>query len=190
MEENPFDTLEEALKGRRDEFHRLKDHVPAAVLVPLFVDGGREESGLLLIKRTDKVKEHKHQVSFPGGVAEPGETPTATALRESFEELGLDPERVRILGLMEPVSTVSTGFLVHPVVGMIPHPYPFRPCPREVAEIIPASLGYVRDLKNWSLNPHPHFHLGDHLVWGATARIILKFVNLLFDWTLMPDNRG
>ena len=104
----------------------------AAVLLPLFRNA--TDYHLLFTKRTETVRQHKGQVSFPGGSFEPadGDLQT-TALRESYEEVGIQPEHVTILGRLDDLATFSTSFTISPFVGLIPYPYPFRPNPLEVA---------------------------------------------------------
>jgi 8-oxo-dGTP pyrophosphatase MutT (NUDIX family) len=94
---------------------------PAAVLLPLLHKD--EELHILFTKRTQTVKAHKGQVSFPGGVRDPDdESLLKTALREAQEEIGLRPEDVEILGALDPITTVTTDFLVYTFVGQIPFP--------------------------------------------------------------------
>ena len=127
---------------------RLKDHltlelappapepdlVPAGVLVPLFVQD--EELRVLFTQRTLMLKDHRGQIAFPGGVRDPvDETLLATALRETFEEIGLAGEAVEVLGSLPGVTTI-TGYQILPFVGLIPHPYDFKPSPREVKRLL------------------------------------------------------
>jgi 8-oxo-dGTP pyrophosphatase MutT (NUDIX family) len=132
---------------------RLKDHLPrepapldpdpdlvaAGVLVPLFV--AAEQFQVLFIQRTLLVKDHRGQIAFPGGVRDPEDAHLlATALREAQEEIGLAPEAVEVLGALPPVATI-TGYHITPFAGLIPHPYDFRPSPREVKRLLPLPLG-------------------------------------------------
>src|SRR5512136_1670211 len=101
---------------------------PAAVLVPLFqaqnTDEGLSGWQVLLTRRTNSVAEHQGQVAFPGGRSDPTDTtPEMTALREAHEEIGLDPTQVRILGRMDSQWTIS-NYMVTPVIGVIPWPFP------------------------------------------------------------------
>lgn len=107
---------------------------PAAVLLPIFYKAG--EAHILLTMRTDQVSHHKGQISFPGGKSEPNDQSLAeTALRESWEEVGLRREDVRLIGQMKPMPTL-TRFWVHPFVGLIPYPYAFEVNPGEIATLI------------------------------------------------------
>ena len=156
----------------------------AAVLFPLLNKDG--EVHILFTKRTQTVRVHKGQISFPGGVRDRAdEDLLATALREADEEIGLRLEDVEILGSLEPVETVTSGFLVHTFVGLIPYPYPFQLNSREVAKILTVPLSFVANPANWreffsnlSDRPFEGFSVpyGEHVIWGATARILRFFL--------------
>jgi 8-oxo-dGTP pyrophosphatase MutT (NUDIX family) len=158
----------------------------AAVLLPLLYQHGALH--ILFTKRTTTVKAHKGQVSFPGGVHDPhDESLLATALRESGEEIGLQSQDIELLGALEPISTVTTGFLVHTFVGLIPYPYPFQLNSREVAEILVVPVSFLADARQWSRRtfrtdnrPLTAYFIAydDHLIWGATARILKNFLEL------------
>jgi 8-oxo-dGTP pyrophosphatase MutT (NUDIX family) len=124
--------------------------VPAGVLVPLFLKA--EELYLLFTQRTLTVKDHRGQNSFPGGVRDPGDPDLlATALRETEEEIGLDHRVVEVLGTLPPVDTI-TGYTITAFVGLIPHPYEFRPNPREVERLLTLPLeGFIPG--RWSSGP-------------------------------------
>lgn len=157
----------------------------AAVLVPLIqdVDGWR----LLFTRRTDHVESHKGQVSFPGGGCDEGEdTPEETALREAEEEIGVERTDVRVLGRLTNLVTV-TSFRVTPVVGVIKWPTVLRPGIHEVERVFTIPIEWLADLRNrWEFNfpgrnrsliaYHPY---DGELLWGATARITVDFLNTL-----------
>jgi 8-oxo-dGTP pyrophosphatase MutT (NUDIX family) len=164
----------------------------AAVLVPVFEAGG--VPSLLLTKRTEAVEHHKGQIAFPGGGEEPGDADLlATALRESYEELGLPPSSVEVWGRLHEIETVVSGFAITPFVGYIPPPVDLRPNPNEIQEIVtvplatfldPANLRVERVVRGdqaWDLL---HYDCGPHVVWGATARIIYDLVQVI---TAHPD---
>jgi 8-oxo-dGTP pyrophosphatase MutT (NUDIX family) len=156
----------------------------AAVLVPLFVRGAALQ--ILFTRRTDTLEHHRGQISFPGGSRDGGdESLLATALRETEEELGIVPADVRVLGALPPLST-TTGFFVEPFVGAIPHPYPFRPASEEIAELIEVPLAALRDPASLEQRllpdrdePTLFYRYGDHVIWGATARMVKELLDAL-----------
>lgn len=157
----------------------------AAVLVPLL--WMNDQWNLLFTRRTDHVESHKGQVSFPGGGCDEGETtPEQTALREAWEEIGLDPQRVRILGRLANMITV-TSFHVTPVVGVIDWPTVFVVGQHEVERIFTIPLYWLADTRNrWEFTMPGRnrgliaFHPYDgELLWGATARMTVDFLQTL-----------
>jgi 8-oxo-dGTP pyrophosphatase MutT (NUDIX family) len=162
----------------------------AAVLVPLFREDG--EWKVLYTRRTDTVQDHKGQVSFPGGSTDPEDlSPYDTALREAYEEIGLHPEDVRILGMLGPMVT-GTGFVITPVFGVIPWPYEFIPSPHEVSRIFSISLDWLaqpehreeRLFRREGVEAPPvwvYFYKeydGENL-WGVSAKITVNFIQAL-----------
>ncbi len=158
----------------------------AAVLVPLIWE--HDEWHLLYTRRTDRVESHKGQVSFPGGACDEGETtPEQTALREAEEEIGLNPQNIRVLGRLANMITVS-NFRVTPVVGVITKwPTVFRVGEHEVARIFTIPLGWLANSSNrWQFEMlgrkrsliayHPY---DGELLWGATARMTVDFLKVL-----------
>ena len=135
----------------------------AAVLLPLLK--GASDYHLVLTKRTETLRHHKGQVSFPGGTFEPADRDLlTTALRESYEEVGIHPKDVRVLGRLDDLATFSTSFLIAPFVGVIPHPYVFvqtppkwLPCSTYPSRCCPiprwsaAISGPVRIKPHWSI---------------------------------------
>jgi 8-oxo-dGTP pyrophosphatase MutT (NUDIX family) len=160
----------------------------AAVLLPLFQSAS--DYHIVFTKRTDTLKHHKGQVSFPGGSFEPADGDLlTTALRESYEEVGIQPNHVRILGRLDDLATFSTPFTISPFVGLIPYPYPFRPNPLEVAMVfdVPVSVladpsvgcSYVRARDDGATIIDYEFHIDGHVIWGATARIVRHLLTLM-----------
>ena len=158
----------------------------AAVLIPVFKKEG--EYHLLFTRRTDRVEHHQGQISFPGGRQDPEDRDLlATALREAEEEMGIRREDVRVLGELDDICTV-TDFCVAPFVGMIPYPYPFRPNPHEIEEMIEVPLAVLLDParfrrefrglagRMWPVYFYQH---GRHTIWGATASIVKQLLDLL-----------
>jgi len=181
-------------KIRQALFHRAKMHVesegftPTAVLVPVYEKTG--EYYIIVTKRTEEVNNHKGQISFPGGRRQVEDmTLMDTALRESWEEIGLSPSDVEILGDLDDVLTATTKFIISPFVAAIPYPYAFKANPREVAEIIEVPLAVLLDKSNFSeemkvhqgeLVPDYSYKYGDWVIWGATARIIKQLLEVVF----------
>lgn len=163
-----------------------KGLLPAGVLAPLFVAQG--EVHLLFTQRTMHLKDHQGQISFPGGVRDPGDRDLlATALRETQEEIGLNPEIVEILGNLSPLATV-TGYWINPFVALIPHPCDFRLNHREVKRLLIFPVTAFFPPQRWSTGPYTYQgrtvqvccwkHQGT-VIWGATARMLLDFLGRL-----------
>jgi 8-oxo-dGTP pyrophosphatase MutT (NUDIX family) len=152
----------------------------AAVLVALY--GWPEDPGLILTERRADMRRHAGEISFPGGRQDPGDADlAATALRETREEIDLDPAAVELAGALAPVSTFVTGYRVHPYVGLVAHPreLDLAPNPGEVETVLTFSLellreGYeMRRLIRRGVPIHtPTYEVEGHLIWGATARIL------------------
>jgi 8-oxo-dGTP pyrophosphatase MutT (NUDIX family) len=149
----------------------------AAVLAPLF--GLSERPGLVFTQRREDMRRHPGEISFPGGRPEPGEDLLAAALREAEEEIGLEAADVEVVGALPPVSTVVTGYLIHTFVGLIPSGLPFEPNPGEVTAVLLLHLDELDDgfamrrlVRRGVPIKTPTYVVGEHLVWGATARIL------------------
>jgi 8-oxo-dGTP pyrophosphatase MutT (NUDIX family) len=160
--------------------------VRAAVLIPLFKKNG--EYYVLLTRRTDKVRHHKGQISFPGGRQDQGEDFLATALREAKEEMGIEAKDVRILGELDDMCTVASDFCIAPFVGLIPYPYPFKINRHEIEEIIEVPLSVFLDETKFREELRSrdgesvlvYFYQHDeHTIWGATARILKQLMDLI-----------
>lgn len=158
----------------------------AAVLVPLVLHA--DQLTILFTQRTDSLKHHAGQVSFPGGRADPGDaSPAATALREAEEEIGLAARHVELLGSLDPYHTV-TGFRVQPIVGLMPPGLTLVPQPSEVADIFEVPLAFAIDPANHhrgqrSINGrtatyYEILHDGRR-IWGATAGMIVNLARIL-----------
>ena len=158
----------------------------AAVLIPLLFREG--EWRVLVTLRTQDVEHHKGQISFPGGACDPEDaTLEATALREAHEEIGIPPEAVEVLGALDDFPTI-TDFVVTPFVGIVRHPCPYRLNQSEVVEVIEVPLSFVREPGNLRVEQLEYkgqlhdvlfWDYGPHVIWGATARILKGFVDLL-----------
>ena len=153
--------------------------VAAAVLVAVFADSGGDLHAVLT-RRRDDLRNHAGQISFPGGRRDPGdETLVQTALREAHEEIGLDPAAVTVIGALQPTPTIATNFAVYPFVATIEPGHAWTPSAREVDAVLELSLrelreGYARrkiSRRGLSFRTDAYV-VGEHLVWGATARIL------------------
>lgn len=163
------------------------DRRSAAVLVPLYVRSGRVH--VVLTRRTDTVRHHRGQVSFPGGGWEEGDPHLrATALREAHEEIGLRPRDVEVLGVLDDMPTAVSGYVIRPFVGRIPADYGFVPQAREVARVFTPPLDVFADpdLRReeiWERDgvrfPVTFFDVDGETVWGATARLMLCLLDVL-----------
>ncbi|HEY7268785.1 MAG TPA: CoA pyrophosphatase, partial [Dehalococcoidia bacterium] len=161
----------------------------AAVLIPIYVVDGAYH--IVLTKRTDRVEHHKGEISFPGGARDPEDIDLeATALRESHEEIGLHPKHVEVIGRVDDFITVSQ-FHVTPYVGLIDidaSPYNWLPQAREVAEILEVPVPHLVDPQNLVMDRRvmsdgrvaemESYAWREHLVWGATARMLRNFLEV------------
>ena len=152
----------------------------AGVVIP--IHGMGNELFIILTKRTQTVRNHKGEVSFPGGMFEEKDgNRMVTAVRECCEEIGVKEKDVEILGRIDDMYTM-TGFCVRPYVASIPFPYKFKPNPEEVAYIISLPFETLRNvspgLEQAELNGHvekvPSFYYRGDRIWGATCRILLR----------------
>ena len=163
------------------------DLVSAAVLVPVTDHDGPH---VLFTKKTASVPHHKGQFSFPGGVVEQRDASRVeTALREAWEEIRLPAEAVEVLGLLDDTETRATNFIITPVVGIVRDHVDFAPDGREIERVLEVPLAKLRDpaifrTEIWERNGEQHpvqfYQVSpDDLVWGATARILTQFLDLL-----------
>jgi 8-oxo-dGTP pyrophosphatase MutT (NUDIX family) len=149
----------------------------AAVLLPLF--GWPERPALVFTERRADLRSHAGEISFPGGRRDPGETYLEAALREAHEEIALEPAGVEIVGALPPISTFVTSYKVHPFVGLIDAASSLRANPTEVEAVLRLELSELR--KGYAMRRlvrrgvpirTPTYVVGEHLIWGATARIL------------------
>ena len=166
----------------------------SAVVVPVLYRDG--DSYLLFTKRAEHLPDHPGQMSFPGGKREPeDDSLQATATREANEEIGLRAEEIDFVGRLDDIRTV-TRFSVRPFVAVVPD-RTYEPCDHEVAEVAVLSLADITDLENYhsERRDHPHygeirlhyFYVDGYTVWGATARMLVQFLDLATDWEMPPE---
>jgi 8-oxo-dGTP pyrophosphatase MutT (NUDIX family) len=159
---------------------------PAGVTLLLYPKDG--EYCILLNKRTDTVDDHKGEISFPGGRKDPEDkTLLDTALRETHEEMGISPDDVDVLGEIDDIPT-NTSYLISTFVGTIPYPYKFAPSEAEVAEVLEVPISTLMDhssardevrVRDGELVSSVSYSYDGHLIFGATARILSRFLELL-----------
>lgn len=182
----PPDLIKRALAHRPTGRVAGDDLTPAAVMVLLYPkDGGY---CVLLNKRSQEVEHHKGEISFPGGATDPEDRDSLdTALRETEEEMGICRDDITVFGEMDEVATRSR-FRVNVFAGVISSPYEFRPSPDEIAEIVEFPVNALRDPASVRVETHWQdgapstvysYAYGKHLVFGATARILQQFLQLL-----------
>jgi 8-oxo-dGTP pyrophosphatase MutT (NUDIX family) len=167
----------------------------AAVLVPIYLQKGQLR--LVFTKRRDDLRRHPGEISFPGGRREEHESDlSATALREAEEEIGLPASAVTIIGALQPTPTIATGYAVYPFVGLIESTRDWVPSAGEVAEVLElavpalvAGYGRRRLLRRGLPVRTDTYSVGDHLIWGATARIVADLLDRLGVAGLAGDPR-
>jgi 8-oxo-dGTP pyrophosphatase MutT (NUDIX family) len=158
------------------EVHGGRTH--SAVLVPLFADAAGALHAVFTRRRAD-LRRHAGEISFPGGRRDEGETLVETALREAEEEVGLPRASVDLLGALEPVGTFVTNYAIYPFVGLIEPGFTWIAQETEVAEVLELSLDDLvaghslkRLVRRGMAFKTDVYEVGDHMVWGATARIL------------------
>lgn len=167
---------------------RPPGHQPrqGGVLILLYPKDGRLH--FPLTRRTETLEAHKGQISLPGGAREGDEPLEWTALRETHEELGVDPQSVEVLGVLTPLYIFLSDYRITPYVAVRPDRPAFVPDPVEVAEVLEVPLATlldpaIRREEEWVLHGTttrvPFYQIGEHKVWGATAMVLSEFVAVL-----------
>jgi 8-oxo-dGTP pyrophosphatase MutT (NUDIX family) len=159
---------------------------PSAVLAPIYDDAG--EAVIVLTRRTWGLRTHRGEVSFPGGRVEPGERPVDGARRETWEEIGLDPATVEVIGELDHLATVASGSVILPFVGVLPGRPETRPNPHEVEAVLHVPLRELLDPavfreERWTFpdghqQPITFFELVGDTVWGATAALLRQLLGI------------
>lgn len=155
-----------------------------AAVLAIVVDG--DAPALVLTERAATMSRHAGEVSFPGGLAEPGDRDLrATALRETEEELGIAPSNVELLGALPPLHTFVSSILIVPFVGVLEPRPELRPNPGEIAEVLEYGLDALVEAETtveWKRDRGVYrgyaYEMGDHTIWGATAMILHAFLEL------------
>ena len=161
---------------------------PAAVLVPIVTEPGHPDR-LLFTERRHDLSTHAGQIAFPGGKQDAEDADhAACAVRETTEELGIEPAAIEVLGLLDDVPT-PTRFMITPVVARLRGPLAMAPNPAEVASVFAAELAALREPERYTSNGTRTF-LGisyemheyrwePHRIWGATARMVYQLMLLV-----------
>jgi 8-oxo-dGTP pyrophosphatase MutT (NUDIX family) len=179
--------IREALKKVKTGESEFKPtHRRAAVLVPIIQSGSSLD--ILLTRRTDLVEHHKNQISFPGGVSDgDDESIIDTALRETYEELGIKGETIEILGELEQLTTPS-GFHISPVVGYLAYLPVMHINPTEVTEVFTVPLDFFLEERHMRFERRAvegkeydiyFYHFGEKIIWGATAHMIRSLLRVV-----------
>lgn len=179
--------LKRHLEHRDKSIITDSSRISSAVLIPLYKDRGVYH--VVFIKRTETVREHKGQISFPGGAREKEDKSLLdTALRESWEEIGLDTGDVEIVGEMDDEITTTSNFIVTPYIGVMPWPYDFVKNTDEVDDILCIPIASL--LEKECRRPDAEtldgekvesctYNYQGRIIWGATARILNKFLDMV-----------
>ncbi len=163
----------------------LPPGVPAGVLVPLI---DVPSPAVVLTRRTETVRDHKGEISFPGGVRH-AEDPdlVTTALRETEEELGIPAHRIEVIGALPLTHTVVSGYVIVPFVGRLRGRPAIHPSPAEIAEVLELDVSALARAERTEGGDDPwgrfttwfRYDVDDHIVWGATGRIVHAFLEAL-----------
>jgi 8-oxo-dGTP pyrophosphatase MutT (NUDIX family) len=178
------DRLRRALNALRPRRVSLADARDAAVLIPVV---GTPVPTLIFTVRTETLPSHKGQISFPGGSIDPDENAVQAALRETQEEIGIDPDAVEVLGELDSMPTFVSGYVIAPVVGWLDEMPALVPNPAEVAEVLTVPIAdLVEDIRaqpgfshRGQTYPTEAWLWHDHVIWGVTARLLRTFLVLL-----------
>ena len=178
--------LRQALSQRQKHHIINSNLVRSAVLLPIYYKQGQYY--LLFTKRTQEVKNHKSQISFPGGAyQEEDGTLVNTALRESAEEIGLMAGDVELLGELDDFVTQVSSYIISPFVAIIPWPYKFKVNRKETEEIIEVPISALLDMGRLRLETRIiddeevtsfFYPYQGRVIWGATARILNQFLDI------------
>lgn len=195
MGEITLDLIRDALERRTPITAAPEGLMPAAVMLLIYRKDG--EHCVLLNKRSMTVEHHKGEMSFPGGARDPEDSDFEdTALRETDEEMGIKPSDITILGRLDDNVTRS-NFLVKVFVGTIPYPYEFRPSSHEIAEVVEIPISVLRDPAYWRWDSRIEdgvrtsvrsYGYREHLVYGATAKILDQFLDVVEDGLTKEDS--
>jgi 8-oxo-dGTP pyrophosphatase MutT (NUDIX family) len=184
------DRIAAALQSRSPKNFTGDQYKLAAVLMPIQLrpDG----ACFVLTQRAEQLNHHRGQVAFPGGRVDADDGgELEAALRESNEEIGIDPADVQVLGRLDQV-TAAYDFIVTPFVGVIPPSYEFRVNPQETATVFTVPIAALLEPRHVTVadrlsshgEPVYHFYIDGWDIWGATARMIVQFLELVYGYRI------
>ena len=177
---------EEMMVRPKQKFQKKKDTFRAAVLILLYPLNNNWY--FYLTKRTKTVEHHKGQISLPGGMLEKGESSQKAAIRETYEELGIKPQGINIIGPLTPFYIPVSGFNVFPFVGWIAKCPTLEIQSKEVSKVFAPSVSSLMNPQNKKIKRStmlgqkveiPFFDLNNEMVWGATSMILSEFKSIL-----------
>lgn len=178
--------LRKALASRQRRSINDTGLIEAAVLIPIFCNDG--EYHILFTKRSDRVMHHKGQISFPGGGRSQGDANLRdTALRESWEEIGLKARDAEVVGELDDTPTTTSNFNIAPFVAFIPYPYKFILSPYEIGEVFSVPISALlrkakRKKERYSFGGQVFvgysYEYEGRLIWGATAKIVQQLLQV------------
>jgi len=181
--------IRERMKNRNPSVLNPPNFIHAAVLIPIFAEDN--EIKFILTKRTKSLKKHKGEISFPGGRKDKEDKNLEeTALRETEEEIGVNREKIEVVGRLDDLFTM-TRYIITPFIGIIPEQVECQANIREVAEMlyVPMNIFLNENLfseKAWPQNGYPfpvyYYYWNNYEIWGATAYIINQFAEIVFDF--------
>lgn len=179
--------IRKILSSRKKRAMSSDGMTKAAVLLPILLTRGTPH--VLFTKRTDKVAHHKGEISFPGGMQDKEDRDLLdTALRECHEEIGILPDSVEILGELDDTVTVASNFHLTAFVGALRAPFAYKTNPMEIERIIEVPLSHLQNpshvkMEYWGEGDQRHpvyfYTYGDDIIWGATARILKHFLDVI-----------
>jgi 8-oxo-dGTP pyrophosphatase MutT (NUDIX family) len=173
---------------RAELMRQVMNHTWRDAGVLVGITPGPVGPALILTLRRDDLKHHAGQVSFPGGAVDPDETPDGAAVREAFEEVGIEARHIEIMGALSPLHVPPSGFCVYSFVAAVGPEASLTACDSEVACIIKAPLSDFLDTAGKQHHSRviagtpvrvPHYNVDGHIVWGATAMIIAELVSVI-----------
>ena len=168
-------------------YEEMKNKCKKAGVMVLFFPR-KNKLYLILTRRTKMVQYHPNQISFPGGQCEPNESPLEAGLRETYEELGISPEKIKILGELTPLYIPSSNYCIYPSVGVMDKAPIYNLRVKEVSEVMEIPLTYLLDRKNitketWNIKNRqinvPFYLYEKHKIWGATAMVLAELLDII-----------